>query len=74
MAVTITTFELADIGNIIDYKHGLHFYARKWIHIEIEKKFNLIHEKEWTGETVLNICKRYGKSRKSYYKWKNRYK
>ena len=38
------------------------------------KKFNLIHEKERTGETVSNICKRYGTSRKSYYKWKNRYK
>ena len=48
--------------------------ARKWIHIEIDKKFDLIHEKEWTGESVSNICKRYGISRKSYYKWKNRYK
>jgi transposase len=66
---------LADIGDIIAYRHGLHFCAGKWIHIEIEKKFNLIHEKEWTdGESVSNICKRYGTSRKSYYKWKNRYK
>jgi putative transposase len=29
---------------------------------------------EWTGETVSNICKRYGTSRKTYYKWINRYK
>jgi len=43
-------------------------------HIEIEKKFNLIHEKVWTGESVSNICNRYGTSRKTYYKWKNRYK
>ena len=48
--------------------------VRKCIHIEIRKKFNLIHEKEWTGHTVSNICKRYGTSRKTYYKWNNRYK
>ena len=49
--------------------------VRKWIHIEIENRFNLIHEKEWTaGESVSDICKRYGTSRKSYYKWNNRYK
>jgi transposase InsO family protein len=48
--------------------------VRKCNQIEIETRFNLIHEKEWTGETVSIICKRYGTSRKSYYKWKNRYK
>ncbi len=48
--------------------------VRKCIHIEIERRYNLIHEKEWTGETVSIICKRYGTSRKTYYKWKNRYK
>ena len=48
--------------------------VRKWIHIEIKSRFNLIHEKEWTGETVSIICKRYCTSRKTYYKWKNRYK
>src|SRR5215475_6744047 len=48
--------------------------ARKCIHIEIERRFNLIHEREWTGETVSIICKRYGISRKTYYKWKNRYR
>ena len=48
--------------------------VRKCIHIEIRKKFNLIHEKEWTGDTITNICKRYGISRKTYYKWNNRYK
>jgi transposase InsO family protein len=47
--------------------------VRKCIHIEIRKKFNLIHEKEWFGDTVSLICKRYGTSRKTYYKWKNRY-
>jgi transposase-like protein len=41
--------------------------------IEIERKFNLIHEHEWTGNTVTDICKKYGVSRKTYYKWKNRY-
>jgi transposase InsO family protein len=48
----------------------------KCIHIQIgiEKRYNLIHEKNWTGETVSIICKRYGTSRKTYYKWKNRYK
>ena len=48
--------------------------VRKCIQIEIDKRYNLIHEKEWTGESVSIICKRYGTSRKSYYKWKNRYK
>ena len=47
--------------------------ARKCIHIEIERRFNLIHEKQWTGNTVSIICKRYGVSRKTYYKWNNRY-
>ncbi|MGN6633489.1 MAG: helix-turn-helix domain-containing protein [Nitrososphaeraceae archaeon] len=37
-------------------------------------RFNLVHEREWTGETVSDICKRYGTSRKTYYKWINRYK
>ena len=48
--------------------------VRKCIHIEINRRFNLIHEKEWTGRTVSIICSRYGVSRKTYYKWKNRYK
>ena len=48
--------------------------VRKCIHIEINRRFNLIHEKEWTGDTISNICKRYGTSRKTYYKWNNRYK
>jgi len=48
--------------------------VRKCIQIEIERKYNLIHEKEWTDETVSIICKGYSVSRKSYYKWKNRYK
>jgi len=48
--------------------------VRMCIHIEIRTKFNIIHEREWTGEPVSNICKRYSVSRKSYYKWKNRYK
>jgi hypothetical protein len=26
--------------------------VRKCIHIEIRRKFNLIHEKEWTGDTI----------------------
>ena len=48
--------------------------VRKCIQIEIDKRYNLIHQKEWTGDPVSIICKRYGTSRKSYYKWKNRYK
>jgi len=42
-------------------------------HIELQRKFNLIHEHEWTGNTVTDICKKYSVSRKTYYKWKNRY-
>ena len=48
--------------------------VRKCIHIEIDKRYSLIHEKDWTGEPVSIICKRYGTSRKNYYKWKKRYK
>ncbi len=48
--------------------------VRKCIQIEIRNRYNLIHEKEWTGDTVSNICNRHGTSRKSYYKWTNRYK
>jgi transposase len=40
------------------------------IQIEIERRYNLIHEKDLTGEPVSIICKRYGTSRKTYYKWK----
>lgn len=47
--------------------------VRKCIHIEIRNRFNLIHEREWTGNAISIICKRYGVSRKTYYKWKNRY-
>lgn len=48
--------------------------ARKCIiKIELQTKFNLIHEKEWTGDSVIDICNRYQISRKVYYKWKNRY-
>jgi transposase len=43
-------------------------------HIEIITKFNLIHEKEWIGDTISSTCKGYGVSRKTYYKWNNRYK
>jgi transposase-like protein len=43
-------------------------------HIEINRRFNLLHGRDWTGDTVSNICKRYGTSRKTYYKWNNRYK
>jgi transposase-like protein len=48
--------------------------VRKCILIEIRTKFNLIHEKEWIGDTISNICKRYGVTRKTYYKWMSRYK
>jgi transposase len=36
--------------------------------------FNVIHEHEWTGYTASTICKKYGVSRKTYYKYNNRYK
>lgn len=39
----------------------------------IETRFNLIHEHERTGESVTNICRKYSVSRRTYYKWKNRY-
>lgn len=40
---------------------------------EIETRFNLIHEHERTGESITNICRKYGVSRRTYYKWKKRY-
>ncbi len=46
----------------------------KRIHIEIITKFNPIHEKEWIGDVIYDICKRYGVSRKTHYKWNKRYK
>jgi hypothetical protein len=30
----------------------------------------LVHEKEWTGDTISNICKRYDVSGKTHYKQK----
>lgn len=41
--------------------------------MKIERKFNLVHEHEWTGNTVTGICKKHGVFRKTYSKWKNRY-
>ena len=40
---------------------------------EIQTRFKLIHEHECTGDNVTDICSKYGISRKTYYKWKNRY-
>ena len=60
------------IGNKFTYRLRIHFLAEVYP-IEIETKFNLIHEHEWTGNAVTGICKKYGVSRKSYYKWKNRH-
>jgi hypothetical protein len=45
---------LTHIGDIIAYNDGLHFCC-KCIHIEIRNRFNLIHERECTGETVSII-------------------
>ena len=64
---------LTDTADIIAYRRG-YTSARKCIHIENNRRFNLVHEREWTGGTASNICKRYGTSRKTYYKWNNRYK
>jgi transposase len=40
---------------------------------EIETRFKLIHEHERTGDSITDICSKYGVSRKTYYKWKKRY-
>jgi transposase-like protein len=48
--------------------------VRRCIHIKIRTKFNLIHEHDWTGNTVSDICKKYNVSRRTYYKWRNRHK
>ena len=34
------------------------------ISIEIRTKFNLIHEHEWTGNSISDICKKYEISRR----------
>ena len=41
--------------------------------IETWTKFKLIHEPEWNGMSVSDICRKSGVSRKTFYKWKNRY-
>lgn len=41
--------------------------------IETWTRFKLIHEPEWTGMSVSDVCRKYGISRKAFYKWKNRY-
>ncbi len=43
------------IGDIILTQMGYTSAVRKRIHIEIKTRFNLIHEKEWTGDTIYNI-------------------
>jgi transposase len=58
----------------MDYIDGLHFCCQEVYPYKIRTKFNLIHVREWTGDTIINICKRYGVSRKEYYKWNKRYK
>lgn len=40
---------------------------------EIETRFNLIHEHERTSESITDICRKYGVSRRTYHKWKKRY-
>lgn len=38
---------------------------------DIETRFRMIHEH--SGQSITDICIKYGLSRKTYYKWKNRY-
>jgi hypothetical protein len=47
------------MDDIIDYIHGLASAVRKCIHIEITRKSNLIHEKEWTDDMISSVCKKY---------------
>ena len=47
--------------------------VRKCIHIEIRTRFNLIHEREWTGGQYLIFVSDTA-HQKDYYKWNNRYK
>jgi transposase InsO family protein len=41
--------------------------------IETWTRFKLIHEPEWTGMTVSDVCRKYGVSRETFYKWRDRY-
>jgi len=69
------------IASCCTYRHRWQYSLQTWVtlllgsvsHIELERKFTLIHEHEWTGNTVTDICKKYSVSRKTYYKWINRY-
>ena len=64
---TWVTISFTDIGNTS-------YSARKCIiKIELQTKYNLIHEKEWNGDSITDICIRYQISTKTYYKWKKRY-
>ncbi len=41
--------------------------------IETWTRFKLIHKAETTSMSVADVCRKYGVSRKTFYKWKNRY-
>jgi len=47
--------------------------AKEVLAIETWTRFKLIHEPGWTGMSVSDLCKKYGVSRETFYKWKNRY-
>jgi hypothetical protein len=48
---------------------------KKYIHIEIDRRYNLIHEKEGLVSLYLLFVKdMVYPERKTYYKWKKRYK
>ena len=44
------------------------------VQLEIKEEFNLLYQNELTGNTVSNIRRIHGKSRKTNSKWKYRYK
>src|SRR5574342_360887 len=66
--LTWVTISFTDMGNT-SYSAN----RKCIIKIELQTKFNLIHEKEWTGDSVTDICARYHISTKTYYKWKKKY-
>jgi len=47
--------------------------AKEVLLIETWTRFKLIHEHEWTGMSVIDVCRKYGVSRETFYKWRKRY-
>jgi transposase len=70
---------ISKIQGVLKYSYDIHKITKLENHegkeITTEELVDQYYKDPgWIGDTVSNICKRYGVSRKTYYKWNNRYK